>query len=181
MQLRACGVAPQLDLPGVGGNLSEHARVPVEFATRGAVSFLNELRIDRVARSVLAWALFGRGNFATQINSCNIVMRTEPALLQPDIQLMCNPVRMDAKIWWPLLGPQQEHRITADAVVLHPESRGRVSLRSADPADKPRIQLNVFATDADLATARRGVRVARHIYSTSPQRELIGARDSAGA
>ena len=178
--LRACGITPTLDLPGVGANLSEHARAPVEFATRGAISFLNELRVDRVARSVLAWALFGRGNFATQINSCNIVVRTDPALLQPDIQLMCNPVRMDAKVWWPLLGARQEHRITADAVVLHPESRGWVTLRSADPTDKPRIQLNVFATEADLATARRGVRVARHIYATAPQRELVAREIAPG-
>jgi choline dehydrogenase len=177
-ELRALGIAVHVDLPGVGGNLSEHARVPVEFATRGPVSFLNELRGDRVARSVLRWLLFGTGSFATQINSCNIVVRTEPGLPQPDIQLMSNPVRMDAKIWWPLLGPYQEHRITADAVVLHPESRGRVTLRSASPTDKPRIQLNVLATDADLATARRGVRVARRIYATPPQAELV-ARECA--
>jgi choline dehydrogenase len=177
-ELRALGLAVHADLPGVGRNLSEHARVPVEFATRGPVSFLNELRADRVARSVLRWLLFGTGNFATQINSCNIIVRTEPGLSQPDIQLMSNPVRMDAKIWWPILGPHQEHRITADAVVLHPESRGRVTLRSASPTDKPRIQLNVLATDADMAAARRGVRVARRIYATSPQAELV-ARECA--
>jgi choline dehydrogenase len=91
---------------------------------------------------------------------------------------MSNPVRMDAKIWWPFISPRQEHRITADAVVLHPESRGRVTLRSADPREKPRIRLNVLATDADLATARRGVRLARRIYATPPQSALV-ARECA--
>jgi choline dehydrogenase len=177
-ELRAHGVAVQADLPGVGGNLSEHARVPIEFATRGDISFLNELRGDRIARSVLKWILTGTGACATQINSCNIVVRTDPALEQPDIQLMSNPVRMDAKIWWPFISPRQEHRITADAVVLHPESRGRVTLRSADPREKPRIRLNVLATDADLATARRGVRLARRIYATPPQSALV-ARECA--
>ncbi len=171
--LRSLGIDVRVDLPGVGCNLSEHARVPVEFATRGGISFLNELRADRVARSLLQWVVFGKGVFATQINSCNIVVRTDPAQARPDIQLMSNPVRMDAKIWWPLLGARQEHRVTADAVVLHPESRGRVTLRSADPADKPRIFLNVLATDADLAAARRGVRLARRIYAAAPQSALI--------
>jgi choline dehydrogenase len=171
--LAALGIDVRVDLPGVGSNLSEHARVPVEFATRGAISFLNELRADRVGLSLLKWFVFGRGVFATQINSCNIVVRTDPTLLQPDVQLMSNPVRMDARIWWPFFGARQEHRITADAVVLHPESRGRVTLRSADPADKPRIRLNVFATDADMATARRGVRLARRIYATAPQSGLV--------
>jgi choline dehydrogenase len=172
-ELRSHGIAARVDLPGVGRNLSEHARVPIEFAARGDISFLNELRADRVARSVLQWAVMGSGTFATQINSCNIVVRTDPSLAQPDIQLMSNPVRMDAKIWWPFFGSRQEHRITADAVVLHPESRGKVTLRSANPADKPRILLNVFATDTDLATARRGVRLARRIYASAPQSALI--------
>jgi choline dehydrogenase len=179
-ELRSHGIAVQVDLPGVGRNLSEHARVPVEFATRGNISFLNELRADRVARSVLQWAVMGSGTFATQINSCNIVVRTDPGLAQPDIQLMSNPVRMDAKIWWPFVGARQEHRITADAVVLHPESRGKVTLRSSNPADKPKIFLNVLATDGDLATARRGVRLARRIYSTAPQSTLIEREVSPG-
>jgi len=180
-ELRTHGIAVRADLPGVGRNLSEHARVPIEFATRGNISFLNELRIDRVARSVVQWAVLGNGAFATQINSCNIVVRTDPSLARPDIQLMSNPVRMDAKIWWPLFSSRQDHRITADAVVLHPESRGKVTLRSASPADKPRIWLNVLATDGDLATARRGVQVARRIYSTAPQSALIDHEISPGA
>jgi choline dehydrogenase len=180
-ELRAHGIAVRVDLPGVGRNLSEHARVPIEFAARGNISFLNELRIDRVARSVVRWAVLGNGAFATQINSCNIVVRTDSSLAQPDIQLMSNPVRMDAKIWWPLLSSRQDHRITADAVVLHPESRGKVTLRSSSPADTPRIWLNVLATDADLATARRGVRAARRIYSTAPQSALIDHEISPGA
>ncbi len=172
-ELRAHGIEVRVDSPGVGRNLSEHVRVPVEFATRGSISFLNELRADRVARSVLQWLVLGSGAFATQINSCNIVVRTDPRLAQPDVQLMSNPVRMDARIWWPFVGMRQEHRITADAVVLHPESRGAVTLRSANPADKPRILLNVLATEGDLATARRGVRLARRIYATAPQAELV--------
>ena len=168
------GIDPVVDLPGVGRNLSEHARVPVEFATREPTSFLNELRWDRVAVSVARWALFGTGPFATQINSCNIVVRTVSTLARPDVQLMCNPVRMDAKMWFPGVGKRQEHRITADAVVLHPQSRGHLTLRSADPKAPPRITLNLFAESADLETARRGVALARVIYRTEPQSRITG-------
>lgn len=180
-ELARHGLPVVADLPGVGRNLSEHVRVPIEFATRGPVSFLNELRADRVALSVARWYLFGTGPFASQINSCNIVVRTLPELSQPDVQLMANPVRMDAKIWWPFSAGRQEHRITADAVVLHPESRGSVTLRDADPRSKPRVQLNVLATDADLYTARRGVRVARQIYATRPQADLIAREVAPGS
>jgi choline dehydrogenase len=179
--LREVGVTPIHDLPGVGANLSEHPRVPIEFAASKPVTFLNELRIDRVLWSLARWRLFGTGTFATQLNSCNIVVRTRPDLAQPDIQLMSNPVRMDAKIWCPGIGERQDHRVTADAVVLHPEARGTVRLRSANPADAPRVHVNAFGHPADIDTAIRGIEAARHIYATRPQSDLIDRELTPGA
>jgi choline dehydrogenase len=180
-ELQSFGIRCHADLPGVGANLSEHARAGVQYNTRAPVSFLRELRADRVAFSLLRWWLFGSGVFATQINSCNAVIRTDAALAQPDIQLMCNPVRMDARVWWPLIGRRQTHLLTVDAVLLHPVSRGRVSLRSADPAAKPRIEFNCLANPEDLATLRRGIRAARRIYATAPQSELVESEAAPGA
>jgi len=170
----------QADLPGVGANLSEHVRAGLQFTTREPVSFLRELRADRLAVSLLRWALFGTGPLNAQVSSCNVVIRTDERLTRPDVQIMCNPIRLDAKVWWPLISRRQTHLLSADAVVLHPESRGRVSLRSADPAAKPRIQLNLLAEAADLATLRRGLRAARHIYATAPQADLIEREISPG-
>ena len=172
-ELRQHGIGVHADLPGVGANLSDHLRAGLQFTAREPVSFLRELRADRVAFSVLRWLLFGTGVFATQVSSCNVVIRTEPDLLQPDIQLMCNPVRMDARVWWPFFSGRQAHLLTADAVLLHPKSRGQVRLRSRDPAAKPRISFNALAEPDDLATLRRGLRAARHIYATRPQADLI--------
>jgi choline dehydrogenase len=172
-ELHAHGIRVRADLPGVGANLSEHLRAGLQFATREPVSFLRELRADRIAVSLLRWWLFGTGPMATQVSSGNVILRTQPSLPQPDIQLMCNPVRMDARIWWPLPGARQVHLLTVDAVVLHPKSRGRVSLRSADPSAKPRIQFNCLAEREDLDTLVRGLRAARRIYGTRPQADLI--------
>ena len=167
------GIRVQADLPGVGQNLSEHVRAGLQFATREPVSFLRELRGDRLAWSLLRWILSGTGPMATQISSCNIVIRTDPALKQPDIQIMCNPVSMFARVWWPGFGARQPHVITAEAVLLHPKSRGQVTLRSGDPAARPRIQFNALAEPADVETLRRGLRAARRIYGTAPQAGLI--------
>ena len=169
------GIAVRHDLPGVGRNLSEHPRVPVHFGLQQPVSFLNELRADKVALSVLRWRLAGTGAFASQLNSCNIVIRTRPELERPDIQLWSNPVRMDAQIWFPFYRKRQEDRITADVILLHQQSRGWLELASADPADFPRITLNIFDNAADMRTARDGIRLARRIYRTPPQADLTGA------
>jgi len=179
-QLRRHGIQPVVDLPGVGGNLSEHPHVPMEFAVGRPVTFLNELRFDRIAGSVIQWLVSGTGPLATQINSCNIVIRTRPHLRQPDIQLMCNPVRMDAKIWFPGITRRQDDRITAGVVVLHQKSRGRVSLASANATDAPRILLNLFEHPDDLETAKRGIEAARHIYGTQPQADLVARETSPG-
>ena len=180
-ELRSHGIEVVVDLPGVGRNLSEHPCVPVEFTAAKPVTFLNELRADRVALSVLRWKLFGTGPLATQINSCNVVVRTRPDLDRPDIQIMCNPVRMDAQIWFPGLTQRQEHRLSAGVVLLHQRSRGFLNLRSADPAAAPRITTNLFADPQDLATARRGIEVARRIYRTQPQVQYVGSETLPGA
>ncbi|WP_129790476.1 GMC family oxidoreductase [Sphingosinicella sp. CPCC 101087] len=168
------GIETRVDSPNVGRNLYEHPRVPVHFALKQPVSFLNQLRFDRVALAVTQWALTGKGTFSSQVNSCNPVLRTRPDLAQPDIQIWSNPIRMDAKIWFPGIGKRQEHRVTADVILLHPRSHGFLKLRSADPADPPAITLNIFSEAEDFETARRGIEIVRRIYRTPPQAELIG-------
>ena len=180
-ELRAQGVDPVLDLPGVGKNLSEHPAVMLQFAATRPVTFLKELRYDRAMLSAMQWALFGTGPFATQINSCNIVIRTTPELEQPDVQIMCNPVRMDAALWFPGLTKQLEHHFSVGVVLLHPHSRGEVTLRSASPADLPKVQLNIMGSPAEFEIMRRGIREARRIYRTEPQGSLTGRETMPGA
>ena len=50
-----------------------------------------------------------------------------------------------------------------DPVLLHPESRGTVRLRSTNPDDPVRIHYNYFSAPADIAKLRQGFRMARAI------------------
>lgn len=179
--LRDVGIQPLHDLPGVGANLSEHASCFINFATDGPVSFLKELRADKVALAMLQWLLFGRGLLASQGSSANAVIRTRPELERPDIQFFFNPVRVDAEVWFPWIKPPQEHQISAIVILLHPESRGRVSLRSADPHAPPRIELNLLSQRADIDTMIRGLRIARRIFETPPMRDLVAKELAPGS
>jgi choline dehydrogenase len=179
--LREHGIEPVVDRPMVGRNLQEHPRVPVHFAMSKPASFLKELRLDKVALSVIRWALTGKGAFATQVNSANPILKSRPDLAQPDLQIWANPIRMDAKIWFPGVGERQEHRMTADVILLHPQSAGWVRLRSADPEDPPAVTLNIFSEPEDFETARRGIEIVRRIYATPPQSELTGREIVPGA
>jgi len=178
--LREIGIAPLLDLPGVGRNLSEHAGYWLEYDTREPITLLNELRLDRLAVSLARWALFGTGVLASQSNSAHAEIRSAAGLSQPDLQMYFNPVRADAKPWFPGIGKRQEHRITAVVCLLQPESRGWMELRSADPADKPRITLNLMATRRDVERLARGVKLVRELYATEPLASLVAREVTPG-
>jgi choline dehydrogenase len=180
-ELRDQGIEPVCDLPGVGRNLSEHASFYVEYATREPISFLKELRADKVALAMARWLLLGTGLFASQATTCNALVRTRPELERPDIQFFFNPVRLDARTWFPGIRPVQEHLINAIIILLHPESRGSVRLGTADPLASPRIALNLLSRRADIDTLIRGFRIARKIYATAPLADLVDRETRPGA
>lgn len=179
--LIAMGIEPVADLRGVGRNLSEHAAYWIEFKTRERITFLNALRADKVALATVQWALFGTGLLASQVNSAHAEIRSRPGLEQPDLQVYFNPVRPDARPWFPIVAPQQEHTINAVVCLLQPESRGWLKLRSANPADKPRIRLNLLATRHDVDTMIRSVRLMRELYATQPLAGLVSHETMPGA
>jgi len=175
------GLSVKVDSPGVGRNISEHPCCMMEFAAARPVTFVRELRFDRAARHFLQWLALGTGKFATQLNSCNIILRTDRKLAQPDIQLMSNPVTFSAKVWMPPFTKTPEHKFACGVVVLNQRSRGWLELRSADPLDTPAVTLNIMDDEWDRATMIRGIREARRIYRTSPQAELTGTELLPGA
>jgi len=174
------GITPIHELPGVGKNLSEHVVFHVQFAMKEPVTFLSRLRADKVAMSVLQWAMFRTGDFATQALTALAFVRSRTDLERPDIQLFFNSTRMDAKVWFPGITPRQQHMLEGYPSLNYPESRGEVRLRSADPRDPPRIWLNFLGTEQDRATARECIRLVRRIYNTPPLGNLIECETSPG-
>jgi choline dehydrogenase len=87
---------------------------------------------------------------------------------------MANPLRFDARIWFPGVVAQQSHVFWTGIVALHPRSRGWLRLKSADPRALPAVTLNLLSDPEDLACLRAGIRAARRIYRTPPQGGLTG-------
>jgi choline dehydrogenase len=178
--LQALGIPVQLDLPGVGGNLMEHPRMMLMYRASQPVTFMNRLRLDRATWAALQWALLGKGSFANQICSGTVLLRTQPQLQRPDIQLLCNPIRFDAGLWFPGVVAPKEHSFYITVCLLRAKSRGRVSLHSRDPEQAPKIELNLFSAPEDVETLRQGLRAARAIYAQHPQSALIDAETIPG-
>ena len=180
--LQALGIGVQRDLPGVGQNLIEHPRMMLQYRAKpGVPTFVQQLRLDRATLSAINWALRGKGPFATHVTSGTILLRTRPELDRPDVQLLCNPVRLDAGLWFPGFKKPQEPSFYVTVCLLHQKSRGRVSLQSARVQDAPRIAFKLFSHPDDLATTRAALRAARHIYAQKPMADLIEAETIPGA
>ena len=172
-EVKAVGIAPIHDLPGVGRNLSEHPNSATMFKAKGTDTFLKHFRMDRAAFHALQWFLTGKGPFAFTPAETYIYARSRSELARPDLQLLFVSITVDTKLWFPGMTTPPEHRYTVRGGLLHPRSRGWVKLSSANPSDAPRILFNMFGEKADLDAMIEMFRIARDIYGKRPLTDLI--------
>ena len=172
-ELESAGVRVAHDLPGVGKNLQDHQSIGMVFEAKGAITFDSQLRWDRLALHVLRWQLFGTGPAAGLPVAAQGFYRSRPELQWPDVQFLISPVSMAARPWFPGWREGAGHRFSLANVVLHPESRGEVTLRSPNPQDPPRILFNLLQAAADRATCRAMIRFARTFFATAPASDLV--------
>ncbi len=177
--LKMQGITPVHDAPDVGRHLQDHVHVGVGY--QSPHSFDAELRADRLTMAALNWLFFKRGHLATLPVACLAYIRTRPELSAPDIELLMNRVNPEAHVWFPGLRKPKGGYMGTRVVLLHPQSRGSVTLRSADPLDKAVIHHNYLSSQNDMATLREGVKRARQIYATPPLSGMIGAEVFPGA
>ena len=87
---------------------------------------------------------------------------------RPDVQIHVTPALVgDAE-----RKPMGRHGITINPCVLRPSSRGKVSLRSADPSDSVMLQPNNLTTREDVDTLVRGIKACRQILRSDALRSL---------
>ncbi len=172
-EIAAHGIKPIHELKGVGKNLQEHIITFVQFATKEAITFQNSLRWDKAAFSVIQWVLSQKGVMANQPLTALGFVKTRPELDRPDLEIFCNPVRLDADVWFPGIKAALPHAFEACPSILHPHSRGEVTLASADPAQNAKILFNFLQADEDRRAMREGIRMVRRMYAQSPLAEML--------
>jgi choline dehydrogenase-like flavoprotein len=160
--LRQHGIAVLADLP-VGRNLQDHLGAYLSYARRQPGAFHREMRFDRMAISMVRAYLFGRGPGTVVPGGLHAFIKTRPELAVPDIEFMFRGTAPHPHLWFPLLRPAFRDGFGIRPTLLHPDSRGEILLRSADPRDPPRICYNFFSAPEDLPRLRVGFRIARDL------------------
>ena len=154
-ELKSAGISPMHDLPGVGKNLQDHPMVSVGYLCTQKIS----LDGAETLGNFLRWLLWKNGPLASNVAEAGLFLRTRVGLAVPDLQLLFGPAYYRGHG----LVRRKEHCFGFGPTLITPESRGEISLRSANPLDAPAIRANYLSTDADLRTMIAGVRLARRL------------------
>jgi choline dehydrogenase-like flavoprotein len=150
-------------LPGVGRNLQDHVSVIVTYRRRGRSPFLRNMRADRIAMSLARAYAFGRGFAADVPGGVVAFLKSDATLACPDMQLIVTNASLPAWPWFPGVRKSFVDGFACRTVMLHPRSRGEVTLASADPLVAPRIEQRFLGHPHDWAVLRATVRVVRGI------------------
>jgi choline dehydrogenase len=160
-ELKALGIEPAHDLPGVGKNYQDHICTTVQYTSPTTVPYgISWRTLPWGAWSVLKYLLFRRGIFANNMLHAGGFVRTMPGLSRPDLQFIFMPVFRDAKGRMGI-----GHGFGLMPIVLRPESRGELKLATADPHDAPLIDPNFLSEGRDVDTLLRGLKIARRLLN----------------
>jgi choline dehydrogenase/4-pyridoxate dehydrogenase len=178
--LRAHGIAAAVPLPGVGGNLQDHISAPVAYARREPGPLHRRMRADSIAVDLGRAYFRGDGIAADLPVGLTAFLKSASEEPLPDVQLLFVAAPMTASPYFPPFVRPYADSFGCRALVLRPESRGRVELASADPRSAPRIRQNFLATKEDWSTLRAGLRLAREIGEKAPLAPFAAAEIAPG-
>jgi 4-pyridoxate dehydrogenase len=178
--LRDIGIAPLVDLP-VGNNLQDHWAAVVMYARKTPGPFRDMMRFDRMAVNMLRAHFLGTGPATSIPSGVLAFVKTRPELAVPDVEYMFPGSPPGAHMWFPGVKPPYRDAFGIRPAILHPDSRGKVLLRSANPRDHVRIIFNPFSATNDLPTLREGLKRGREIALQKPMDQFRGAEISPGA
>jgi len=183
-ELQRFGIAPRVDLEGVGRNLQDRYEVGV----------VNRMRFDtwkvyRGARFVSGDTLFSqwrarRGIYTTNGAVLTLFRRSSSDLALPD--LFCMALLAHFRGYRPGYSAtiaRDLNYLTWVVLKAHTRNRaGTVTLRSSDPRDTPQIDFNYFSEggEADARALVEGIRYVRRVTDTLRQKGLLDEEELPG-
>lgn len=164
------GIPVVADAPEVGENLQDHyqARTIVRVTQRFSLNDDVRNPVKLVAMGA-QWLFASSGPLTVGAGQVGGAACTPLASGgRPDVQFNVMPLSVD-KPGDPL---HAYPGFTAAVWQCHPESKGRVEIRSTDPFADPRIETNYLSAERDRRTLVAGIRMLRDIYRQEAFRRL---------
>lgn len=171
------GIDVLADRPGVGGNLQDHLEVYMQMAASQPITLYKHWNIFSKALIGAQWLFTKTGMGASNQFESAAFIRSEAGVPYPDVQYHFLPiaVRYDGQ------AAAEGHGFQAHVGPMRSPSRGRISLRSANPADDPKILFNYMSTDKDWEDFRKCIRLTREVFAQDAFKPFVKHEIQPGA
>lgn len=175
--LKSVGIEPLLDLPAVGEGLQDHPCMWLSVEVREK-TWNDTLGLGGILAAGARWMMNRTGPAASGM--CHVTLygstrRDDDADFQTSF-MPAGYVVLDHGVKF-----LETSSASAGVSLCQPSGRGRVRLRSGDPADVPVISYNLLDTDEDVRTLAQACRAVREIYASAPIRDSVIKEVSPGA
>ena len=160
-ELAEHGIPVLADRPGVGANLQDHLEFYFQMACTQPITLFGAANLIGKAKVGIEWLARRTGLGASNhFESCGFI-RSKAGIQYPDIQYHFFPMAIN----YDGSSLATEHGFQAHVGPMRSKSRGTVTLRSADPHDKPVIRFNYMSHPDDWEEMRACVRLTREIFA----------------
>ena len=155
------GIKPIVDLKGVGQNLQDHLHSMVKWECTQPISLYRNMHPLRQAQAMAQYYLFKTGPITTPGLEAVAFVKSSPEVVDPDLQYHFVMVLYNDH------GREiiPRHGFMSYFNLSRPESRGSITIRSADPLQHPAIEPNYLSAENDIRVLRAGIRISREIVA----------------
>jgi choline dehydrogenase len=121
-------------------------------------------------KALLQYLFVKEGPLCNSPIEANAFLKTEGTFTRPDIQFHMAPIHLGNDYNHDLYDIKKiptTNGFSIMNILLHPESRGAISLATNNPADAPLINPNFLSTEKDKTVLLRGLKKAIEVISAS--------------
>lgn len=167
----------------VGRNLQDHQGI--NYTWKAKVPTLNQLLRPWWGKALagMQYLLLRTGPLSMSMNQGGGFFRTDLSRARPNMQLYFQVFStvLPKSGERPILSPDPFPGFSIGLSNCRPSSRGEIMIRSPDPTMHPRITVNAYSTETDVAEMLDAVKFLRRIASQSPIAEIIAEEVLPGA
>ncbi len=174
--LKERDITPYLNLPGVGRNLQDHAKIRLQFASKKHLPFHAINKPLTKIKSGLNWCLTGRGIASSNIWEVGGLIRSNEDVQYPNLQYHFGALGF--LVNGDKIKVEQAFSLNVDQ--MRPKSRGYIELNSTGIEKKPLIKCNYMEDSYDIKEMIEAVKKARILVSQNAFDEFRGVEMKPG-
>ncbi len=170
VHLRDIGIEVIHNMNGVGRNLQDHLETYIQQECKTTDTLYTYINKFNMIKAGLKWFLNKSGPCSYSFLEAGGFCKSSSDMKYPNIQFHFFPAFV---IDHGTVDPDR-HGYQLHASLNQPKSRGKITLKSSNPYDYPKIQFNYLENEYDLKETIKCVHVARNILKQNSMKPFAG-------